>query len=196
MRLLDKKVVVDFITTLWNSWNNRNNYVFRGKEEEARVIWDRAITLCKDFWIHNMVNKPVLPLAPSLYKWEKPLSGTVKINFDAIVSNNKTRFGVIVRDSDCFVIGEDYGFKDEKMMVNWVELYVFEECLNTARFLNIANAIFEIDCASLANRIKKQKEDITIIVHCINESFKTMEMLNNVFVNWVNRSCNKVVDFM
>ncbi|MBA0816139.1 hypothetical protein Gohar_000832 [Gossypium harknessii] len=35
MRLLDKKAIVDFITTLWNSWNNQNNYVFRGKEEEA-----------------------------------------------------------------------------------------------------------------------------------------------------------------
>lgn len=38
MCFLDKKVVTDFITTLSDSWNNRNNYVFRGKEEEARVI--------------------------------------------------------------------------------------------------------------------------------------------------------------
>ncbi|MBA0734368.1 hypothetical protein Gogos_018285, partial [Gossypium gossypioides] len=35
MRILDRKAVEDFITTLWNSWNNRNNFVFRGKEDEA-----------------------------------------------------------------------------------------------------------------------------------------------------------------
>ncbi|MBA0816138.1 hypothetical protein Gohar_000831 [Gossypium harknessii] len=114
----------------------------------------------------------------------------------AIVSNDKNRFGVIVRDSDPFVIGGGCGFKDEKMMANWAKLYAVEESLKIARSLNIANAIFETDCTSLANRIKKQMEDITIIGHCINESFKNTEMLNNVVVNWVNRSCNKVADFM
>ncbi|MBA0609098.1 hypothetical protein Godav_021218 [Gossypium davidsonii] len=38
MRVLDMKVVADFITTLWNSWNNHNNFVFRGKEDDTRVI--------------------------------------------------------------------------------------------------------------------------------------------------------------
>ncbi|MBA0760448.1 hypothetical protein Gotri_023193, partial [Gossypium trilobum] len=37
MRLLDKKAFVDFITTLWNIWNYRNNAIFRGKEEDARA---------------------------------------------------------------------------------------------------------------------------------------------------------------
>ncbi|XP_012461469.1 uncharacterized protein LOC105781472 [Gossypium raimondii] len=158
MRLLDKKAIVDFITTLWNSWNNRNNYVFCGKKEEAQ--WDSE---------------------DELY---------------AIVSKDKNRFGVIVRNSDPFVIGGGYGFKDEKMMANWAELYAVEESLKIARSLNIANAIFETDCTSLTNRIKKRMEDITIIGHCINESFKTTEMLNNVVVNWVNRSSNKVANFM
>ncbi|MBA0750711.1 hypothetical protein Gogos_002102 [Gossypium gossypioides] len=48
MRVLDMKAVANIITMLWNSWNNRNNYVFRGKEDKARVIWDRAKTLCQD----------------------------------------------------------------------------------------------------------------------------------------------------
>ncbi|MFQ6649973.1 hypothetical protein Gotur_022040, partial [Gossypium turneri] len=158
MRLLDKKAIVDFITTLWNSWNNQNNYVFREMGEAIK---------------RDSEDK--------LY---------------AIVSNDKNRFGVIVRDSDPFVIGGGCGFKDEKMMANWAKLYAVEESLKIARSLNIANAIFETDCTSLANRIKKQMEDITIIGHCINESFKNTEMLNNVVVNWVNRSCNKVADFM
>ncbi|MBA0557223.1 hypothetical protein Golob_014302, partial [Gossypium lobatum] len=127
MCFLDKKVIADFITALWNSWNNRNNYVFYGKEEEARVIWDRAKNLCQDFRIHNLINKPVLPLTLALKKWEKPPCGTVKINFDATVFNNKTGFGVIVHDSDGFILGGGGGFKYEDMMAEWVKLYAFEE---------------------------------------------------------------------
>ncbi|MBA0788596.1 hypothetical protein Gotri_028084 [Gossypium trilobum] len=37
MRVLDKKVVAGFFTTLWNTWNNRNNHIFSSKEDEARV---------------------------------------------------------------------------------------------------------------------------------------------------------------
>ncbi|MBA0798704.1 hypothetical protein Gohar_009269 [Gossypium harknessii] len=33
MRLLDKKAIEDFIILIWNSWNNRNNFTFCGKEE-------------------------------------------------------------------------------------------------------------------------------------------------------------------
>ncbi|MBA0805055.1 hypothetical protein Gohar_004600, partial [Gossypium harknessii] len=64
IHVLDKKVISEFITRLWNCWNNHNNYVFRGKEEEAMVVWDRAKTLCQDFRIHNLVNKLVLPVTP------------------------------------------------------------------------------------------------------------------------------------
>ncbi|KAH1039116.1 hypothetical protein J1N35_040859 [Gossypium stocksii] len=65
MRVFYMKAVANFIMMLWNSWYNRNNYVFRGKEDEVRVIWDRAKTLCQDFRIHNLVNKPVLPITPA-----------------------------------------------------------------------------------------------------------------------------------
>ncbi|MBA0786095.1 hypothetical protein Gotri_000163 [Gossypium trilobum] len=43
---------------LWNSWNNRNNFIFQGKEDEAQVVWDRARTLSQDFRICNLLNDP------------------------------------------------------------------------------------------------------------------------------------------
>ncbi|MFQ6626119.1 hypothetical protein Gotur_006364 [Gossypium turneri] len=148
IHLLDKKAVIDFITMLWHSWSNRNNYVFRGNEDEAQVIWESAKTL------------------------------------------------LIVRDFDGFVLSEGWGFKDEDMTVDWEKLYALEESLKITRSLNIPNAIFETDCASLANKVKKGKEDITIIGYHIKEILKTMEMCNNAAVNWINRSCNKVADFI
>ncbi|XP_016742402.1 uncharacterized protein [Gossypium hirsutum] len=184
IRLLDKKAIVDFITTLWNSWNNRNNFIFRGKEEYARVIWERDITLSKDFHIHNMVNKLM------------PLRGIVKINFDAAVSNTKTGFGVIARDSEGFFIGGGFGFKNEEMTSDWTELYAFEESLKIARLLNVTKATLETDCTTLTNRIKKRRDDISLMGYLINNFLQNMDRFNNVVVNWDNRNCNKVADFL
>ncbi|MBA0721936.1 hypothetical protein Golax_009431, partial [Gossypium laxum] len=44
MRALDMKADVDFFATLWTSWNNRNNFIFRGQDEDARTVWERAKT--------------------------------------------------------------------------------------------------------------------------------------------------------
>ncbi|MBA0855218.1 hypothetical protein Goshw_010775, partial [Gossypium schwendimanii] len=76
-----------------------------------------AKTLYQDFWIHNLVNKPVLLVTPACKKWEKPPCSFAKINFDATVSNNKISYGVIVRDSDGFVLGRVGGFKDKEILV-------------------------------------------------------------------------------
>ncbi|KAK5772618.1 hypothetical protein PVK06_048911 [Gossypium arboreum] len=114
-----------------------------------------------------MLNKPMLPLYPIPKKWE-PLRGTIKIKFDATMSKTKTGFGVTASDSEGFVIGGGYGFKNEEMT----------------------------DYASLANRIKKRRDDITIMSYRINECFQNMDMFNNAVVNWAYRNCNKVADFM
>ncbi|MBA0838059.1 hypothetical protein Goarm_010156, partial [Gossypium armourianum] len=72
MRLLDKKALEDFIIFLWNSWNSRNNFTFRGKEEGASVIRDKAFTLSNDFRVHNLSHKPIIPFTPACNNWKKP----------------------------------------------------------------------------------------------------------------------------
>ncbi|XP_012435430.1 uncharacterized protein LOC105762058 [Gossypium raimondii] len=60
-RSLDKKALSNFVTVLWNIWNSKNNKVFRNTDDEARVIWDRAAMLNKDFCIYNFLEKPLIP---------------------------------------------------------------------------------------------------------------------------------------
>lgn len=57
----------------------------------------------------------MLQLSPYPKRWEKPLKGTMKINFDIAVSNTKTSFGVIAHDSEGFVIGRGFSLKNEEM---------------------------------------------------------------------------------
>ncbi|KAG8500321.1 hypothetical protein CXB51_003683 [Gossypium anomalum] len=157
MRLLDKKAIADFITLLWNSWNNTNNFIFHGKEEEASVIWERAITLSKDFRIHNLVNKSMLPITSACKKWEKPSHGFAKVNFDAVVSNGRMGFGVIVRDDDGFVLDGSGGFKEAVMDGEWVELTAFEESMNVAGSLNIMKVMPRLGIMPANERLKVTK---------------------------------------
>ncbi|KAG8501248.1 hypothetical protein CXB51_003408 [Gossypium anomalum] len=105
MRALDKRAMADLMTLLWNCWNNRNNYIFRGKEEEAKLIWERASNLNKEFRICNMLNELVLSQNTANKKWEKPPKCFIKINFDATVGEKGIGHGTIVKDEDGFVLG-------------------------------------------------------------------------------------------
>ncbi|MFQ6649462.1 hypothetical protein Gotur_022299 [Gossypium turneri] len=157
---------------------------------------ERAKTFYQDFRIHNFVNNPMLPISPACKKWEKPPCSYAKINFDATVSKNKVGFGVIVRDSDGFVLGGSGGFKDNVLSIEWAELFAFEESLKVACAINISKAIFASDCANLVNRVKKLGKDITILGYCIDEACKQMDKFNSVDVIWANRNCNKVANFV
>ncbi|KAK5793977.1 hypothetical protein PVK06_035164 [Gossypium arboreum] len=98
--ILDKKAFEDFISTFWNIWNNA---IFRGKDKEVGVIWERARKLNDDFRIHNLSSQPILPQVPKSYKWEKPQERVTKVNVDAAVNSYGTSLGIIARDSDgCF----------------------------------------------------------------------------------------------
>ncbi|MBA0596509.1 hypothetical protein Gorai_013326, partial [Gossypium raimondii] len=108
-RSLDKKALSDFVTVLWNIWNSRNNKVFRDIEEDAKVTWDRAALLNRDFRIFNLVEQPMIPKPVEERGWQKPGTGVVKINFDAAVRGRKMCFGLVARDHDGFVIGERVG---------------------------------------------------------------------------------------
>lgn len=68
VRELDKKAISNFITVLWNIWNSRNNRIFWGTEEEAKVTWERAVSLSHDFRIFNLLESTIMEKV-----WRKPL---------------------------------------------------------------------------------------------------------------------------
>ncbi|MBA0809098.1 hypothetical protein Gohar_024776 [Gossypium harknessii] len=78
-------------------------------EEDAKVTWERAAALSHDFRIFNLLNEPSLPKLVVNKGSRKPNQGMVKINFDAVVKDRKTSFGIIARDHDGFVLGRRAG---------------------------------------------------------------------------------------
>ncbi|MBA0636112.1 hypothetical protein Godav_025449, partial [Gossypium davidsonii] len=84
-------------------------------------------------------------------------------------------YGVIVMDADDFVPSRSGGFKEAVMDIEWAKLTAFEERVNVAGELNILKVVFESDCASLVNRIKKKGRDITILGHCVDKSCMNLD---------------------
>ncbi|XP_040967984.1 uncharacterized protein [Gossypium hirsutum] len=186
MRILDKKVFQDLIPTLWNIWNGRNSAIFRGKEEDANVIRERARKLNNDFQIHNLSSQLILSRVPRCCRWEKPTKGVIKVNVDVAVNSYGTSLGIIARDSDGFVLRDKASFFNKVVSPEQAELDALIDGFRLAHILNVDKVIFEMDCASIVNRFCYHKEDITIIGHHIEEARKLLES--------VNRGCNKLAD--
>lgn len=196
MRLMDKKAFKDFVMILQNIWHSHNNALFRGKEEEASLFWDRTKTLVDDFWIHNFTNKPIIPQTHSPQKLEKPPNEYIKINMDAAMADDKIGIGVIARDRDGFVLGGIASCKAEHMSAEWAELCALVEGINLVRTNNFEMVIFETDYASIVNRFRKNQEDVTIIVHRFKVIMYMLDSFSEVDVKWIERSRNKVADHL
>ncbi|MBA0729840.1 hypothetical protein Golax_022663, partial [Gossypium laxum] len=151
-------------------------------EKEARLVWDKVRKLSDDFRIHNLSLEPILPRVPRAYKWEKPLDSFVNINMDASVMNNKTGLGIIIRDSDGFVIGCCVVFKGEFMSLEWGELDALFEGLRLTRSFNLDKVIFKRDCAIIVNRACKHKDDIAVFGFRIKEARKLIELFTKAEV--------------
>lgn len=141
-----------------------------------------------------MMNIPILASQMVQQKWEKLPIDKVKVNIDAAISKDKMGFHVLTRDDEGFVIGRSCGFRVEKMQVEQAELHVFEESIKVAS--STANIIFEIDCTSLANKIRNRGVHITIMGQMINELFKSKDIRKKAKFRWVNHNYNKAMHFM
>lgn len=105
MRFLDKRAFENFVIVLWNIWNSRNNFIFKGKKEDARLIWERAKAFYEEFWIHNFTSYRLIPKLVRSSKWRKPPANFIKINVGAAYANNEVGIGLLARDDDGFVLG-------------------------------------------------------------------------------------------
>ncbi|MBA0587403.1 hypothetical protein Gorai_000535, partial [Gossypium raimondii] len=170
-RLLDFKVFENLITILWNIWNSRNNTLFRGKNDDARM-------------------------PPRTHRWIKPPNDSLKINVDATIVVSAVGIRVITRDCEDFVLGGHAVYMDYKMDVDWVEAETLGEGIIWAHNNNVTRAIFETGCAGLVNRFKSRHEDISIYGYRLKEIFRLLDSFIDVKLEWVGCFSNRVADYL
>ncbi|MBA0635812.1 hypothetical protein Godav_022122, partial [Gossypium davidsonii] len=126
-----------FISKNYNRCIDWNNYIFRGKEEEAKQKWERASNLQREFRICNMLKEPLLSQTKVEKKWKKPPKNFIKVNFDATVGENRCGYGTVIRNEDGFVLGGGGGFKEGRLSVEEAECMAFEESIKVACSLHL-----------------------------------------------------------
>ncbi|MBA0817905.1 hypothetical protein Gohar_021147 [Gossypium harknessii] len=167
-------------------------------EDMMRILdKKKARTLSQEFCICNLINEPLLSSNPVVQKWEKPPKGFVKINFDALVYNNKVNYGVIARDEDGFVLGGGGGLNGRPISVEEAKYYTFEESIKLPCRLNIKSyVIFETNNACFVNKLKNHRTYIMINDTRIKESKKAFANFKLADLVWTNHSCNIVADLI
>ncbi|MBA0791420.1 hypothetical protein Gohar_015999, partial [Gossypium harknessii] len=143
---------------------------------------------------HNFSIRPILPRAPRICKWEKPPEGVIKVNVDASVNANRTGLGIIVRDSDGFILSGKAVFISKVVNSEWAKLDALLKGIRLAQSLNLDKVIFEMDCTCAVSRFCKHKDDITIFGYRIQEAHKILDSFSKFEVKWVDCRCNKVAN--
>ncbi|MBA0597534.1 hypothetical protein Gorai_007337 [Gossypium raimondii] len=116
------------------------------------------------------------------------------VNVDVAAFNNKTSFGVIIHDSDGFVLGDSEGYREELMSVEWAKLDALIEGITLAHSLNFNMVIFESNCGSLVNHFRKHRDYITLLGHRVKESRGMIDLFVEADVIWIGRDSNRVED--
>ncbi|KAH1130747.1 hypothetical protein J1N35_002125 [Gossypium stocksii] len=169
----------------------------RGQVDKAQSICEKANNLCNNFRIYNLVNPPIIAQNRDTKKWEKPLKGFIKINFDASVNDNRIGYGIILRDEDGFVLGGGGGFSEGNISVLEAKCIALEKSIEVVGKLNIqGDVIFETDNAGLVNKLNKGEEDITIIGSRIRKCKEAFSLFKSANLVWSHRSCNSMADLI
>ncbi|KAA3467043.1 reverse transcriptase [Gossypium australe] len=153
MRVLDIKAISDFITTLWNSWNNRNNYIFRGKEDDARVVWERARTLNDDFQEDEFWDDR------EGFGWLVLGSGIVEINTQAEWTDNVSMVNQInKRDKDIPTMGHQ-----------------INEICKLLKGFNVAKIIVEVDALLVVRLLQRPYMHTHPFCYLLHDCWKLIE---------------------
>lgn len=64
-------------------------FVFRGMDEDSKIIWDKVVTFCNEFQLHKLSSLVMLSKLAKNKNWSKPPSGSININIDAAWDNGK-----------------------------------------------------------------------------------------------------------
>ncbi|MBA0750734.1 hypothetical protein Gogos_002124 [Gossypium gossypioides] len=101
---------------------------------------------------------------------------------------------VIAQDWKGFVLGGRARVKGNHMSVEWAELDALIKGITMACSYNFDKIIFESDCVSLVNCVRKNQEDITILGHKIKDTRGMLEIFTSAEVKWIGRNRNKMAD--
>ncbi|PPD68865.1 hypothetical protein GOBAR_DD34256 [Gossypium barbadense] len=179
--LPNDNIIVFYLVCVWvNSWSKRL-LSYGGKEIFVKAILQSLPTYASSIFLapKGILEDMQSKMSRMWWTSNERSRGWSMLAWDRVCHPK-------ARDSNGFIIGGSGGFKEKVMPAEWVELEAFEESLKVENRFNILKAVFELDYASLVNRVNNQGKDITVLGNSINEVCKQLEKFDSVKIAWAN----------
>lgn len=85
---------------LWQTWNDRNIWVFERKKLDPRITCARTFRMLGEFEAATTrEEEAVISLPVNVNVWKPPTPGRWKLNTDAAMGESKVGMGMVVRDN-------------------------------------------------------------------------------------------------
>ncbi|GMI84866.1 hypothetical protein HRI_002155900 [Hibiscus trionum] len=182
-----------FLTTLWNIWNRRNDWVHNKHLQPPWLIAVNSISLHKDY--SNAISSSTSSVPSSLPpRWRLPPCGFIKVNVDGAFdpSTRAAAVGVVARDDTGTVVGGlafPLGSCSDAISSEGKGLLAG---ITFARSQGWSHLIFETDCASLANRINSLGPDLSPLGPMILEAHTALEDFSEAHIQYIRHEANFV----
>lgn len=107
--------------------------MFKGKEEDALLIWEHGRNFLVEFRLHNLSNSPLILKPVQIFKWEKKTPfDFIKINVDAAWDKNSMGIKVLARDNEGFLLGGRLQYIDFLASTTWAKIEAINEGISWA----------------------------------------------------------------
>ncbi|KAF5454761.1 hypothetical protein F2P56_024401 [Juglans regia] len=171
LKLINKlsKEQLELVAVMFRrQWLRRNMFVFERKIVCPKTVLQKASESLVEYKAAQALlqqTKQSQVRGRGDLKWEKPVAGLVKINWDASldVKDRRMGVGIIIRDEkgEALVAVCDKKEHVDNPMV--AESYALRVALDVCGELNIQKAIFEGDAKSVITAVHREAEDLSLV---------------------------------
>ncbi|XP_057418602.1 uncharacterized protein LOC130712805 [Lotus japonicus] len=175
-------------------WGARNKLIFREVPFHCEAAIQRAASMSQvDASMevhdpHGLVRDAI---------WRRPPRGVFKINFDGSwKADAVSGMGMVVRNHDGLVLAAAAEVVERPSIVVDAEALAFRWAIGLAINLVFRRVCFETNCLTLFQVWKKSPDGRNYLATIFSDCFQLCRSLDFVFVVFVRRSGNVVLDFL
>ncbi|PKA47788.1 hypothetical protein AXF42_Ash021118 [Apostasia shenzhenica] len=125
--------------------------------------------------------------------WRKPPFQSVKLNFDAVVKDNKNYFGisVVARDHMGYLLAAHATSLPGNLNSHYAKHYAARAAVMLARELSLQNVIFEGDSLNVIRELKENNLNLSIIDLCLLDTQMILSTFPCVELTHIRREGNE-----
>ncbi|TXG71894.1 hypothetical protein EZV62_000473 [Acer yangbiense] len=186
--------VVNFITTAWLVWNNRNQSLFREKAKCWGDSWTKAtLFLSGGKTIETQNNSSAIP-SLVIKNWIPPSFGTIKVNVDAAldVGRNKFSVGIVIRDSSGRILKSAALVFNGRTSTDIAEAKVIYEGLLLATSSGLQPLSIESDSLNVVRLCNGEISTRNDVFNVICDIQFLLSRERKTSISYIPRSCNRV----